>query len=355
MSLFQVTKKQVIENYELRTMTGDIVSFTPSYSQLLPDPFSDLNVTVNVVATGGNGTPDNPNPINGYTEANITRCGVNLFDEETELGILNSDGTVSPSTTRLVTKNFIPIVGGKTYAFVFNTSLGRGRAAWYDANKTIIEYIGDFPTTTAIEDRYSLETAPANACYFKWCFTTAYGTTYRNDTSICYPTSETYYRHYTGNTYTVNFGQTVYGGVLDVTRGKLTVTHILKNISDISWTYRTISGVTGYIFLSNDITVIKAGQSPTMASCYAIKTNRNYIDGDGQVAISNNTTALDIVVKDDTYTSADDFVQNRGNERFVFELATPFDIDLTPEVISAVVGTNNVFGDCGNVTVTCLI
>jgi hypothetical protein len=35
----------------------------------------------------------------------------------------------------------------------------------------------------------------------------------------------------------------------------------------------------------------------------------------------------------------------------IYELATPFDIDLTPEIISAIVGTNNVFADCGETTV----
>ena len=37
---------------------------------------------------------------------------------------------------------------------------------------------------------------------------------------------------------------------------------------------------------------------------------------------------------------------------FSYPLATPFDIDLTPEVISAVVGTNNVYSDTnGDTTV----
>ena len=88
-----------------------------------------------------------------------------------------------------------------------------------------------------------------------------------------------------------------------------------------------------------------------MASCYTIKQNRNYIDGDDQVAISNNTIALDIVVKDDAYTSVDDFIQNRGNESFVFELDTPVEIDLTPEVISAIAGANTVSSDTGNIEV----
>ena len=50
-----------------------------TFETTLAEPLQ--SVIVNVLATGGNGTPDNPNPINGYTEANITRCGVNLFDK----------------------------------------------------------------------------------------------------------------------------------------------------------------------------------------------------------------------------------------------------------------------------------
>ena len=50
-----------------------------TFDATLPEPYQ--SATVNVEATGGNGTPDNPIPINGYTEANITRCGVNLWDE----------------------------------------------------------------------------------------------------------------------------------------------------------------------------------------------------------------------------------------------------------------------------------
>ena len=48
-----------------------------------------VDCKANIVATGGNGTPDNPNPINGYTDANITRCGVNLFDVDKWLTSLN--------------------------------------------------------------------------------------------------------------------------------------------------------------------------------------------------------------------------------------------------------------------------
>ena len=139
-----------------------------TFETTLPEPLQ--SVLVNVEATGGNGTPDNPIPINGYTEANIT----------------------------------------------------------------------------------------AN-----------------------------------GNTYTIAFGQTVYGGVLDVTRGKLK-----PCIEYPSYNGETLSGR----WLSSEAKYIE-GTTPPIGSQ---------------------------VVSLDDYGS---------------------DIDLTPEVISAVVGTNNVFADCGETTV----
>ena len=350
-------KGDLLDIMPVDTASGAIANFTTALGIDLVDCTSEI------VATGGNGTPDNPNPIVGYSSANITRCGVNLWElsDDTKLNsqqcsyIYENNGVnITASGTFARIGYVMPVKVGETYTISF---YGQGTANFINV------YYGN---TTSWGDSYGrsylsstrtkyTKTITANSnVLFVGFYATNDGTTgdmVIEDFMLEVGASASDFVAYNGQTYAISFGQTVYGGVLDVTRGKLHVTHILKKVSDISWTYRTISGVTGYIFLSNDITGIKAGQSPTMASCYAIKTNRNYIDGDGQVAISNNTTALDIVVKDDTYTSADDFVQNRGNETFVFELATPFDIDLTPVQIRALVGENNVFADTGSVEV----
>jgi hypothetical protein len=152
------------------------------------------------------------------------------------------------------------------------------------------------------------------------------------------------------NTYTFPFGQTIYGGHFD-NKGNLVVTHIIKKINEISWTYRTISGVSGYVFLSNEITGIKQGQSPIMSSIYEIKVNRNFIDENYQVAISNNTTAFDIIVKDDDFTDVSGFLSSRGNETFLFELATPITLSITSQDIPTLLGENNIYSNCGDVEV----
>ena len=65
------TKTEVDNLVNLISTVGpaDICTFETTLAEPLQ------SVLVNVEATGGNGTPDNPNPINGYTEANITANG----------------------------------------------------------------------------------------------------------------------------------------------------------------------------------------------------------------------------------------------------------------------------------------
>ena len=59
-----------------------------------------------------------------------------------------------------------------------------------------------------------------------------------------------------------------------------------------------------------------------------------------------------VYIRDSDYSDADVFKTAMSGRKLVYPLATPFDIDLTPEVISAIVGTNNVFSDTGDTTVS---
>ncbi len=264
----------------IRTITvgpADICTFETT----LLEPLQ--SVIVDVEATGGNGTPDNPNPINGYTGANITRCGVNLWDEVWEVGSYDASGQPVADNTILRSKNYITIPKNTT---VYITAPWNGIFYWYDANKAFISYTG-------FNSNGDTKTAPVNACYLHFRMASNYGTTYNNDISINYPSTDSAYHPYNGDTVTISFGQTVYGGVLDVTRGKLK-----PCIEYPSYNGETLSGR----WLSSEATYVEGTTPPTGSQ----------------------------VVSLDDYGT---------------------DIDLTPEVISAIVGTNNVFADCGQTEV----
>ena len=264
----------ILDIMPVDTASGPIATFDTALAVTL------VNVSCDIVATGGNGTPDSPIPVNGYTEANITRCGVNLWDEEWELGGISTvTGADFPNNNQIRSVNYIKVSPNTTYYNKGYTLAIIG----FDENKNFVEFLGNILVGTF--------TIPSGVSYIRFCRT---ATTYNNDISINYPSTDTTYHPYTGNTYTIAFGQTVYGGVLDVSSGKLK-----PCIEYPSYNDETLSGR----WLSSEATYIEGTTPPTGSQ----------------------------VVSLDDYGS---------------------DIDLTPEVISAVVGTNNVYSDTnGDTTV----
>ena len=298
------------------------------------------SIEAEIVATGGNGTPDNPNPINGYTEANITRCGVNLWDEEWESGSINASGIDTPDATRIRTKNYITVKPNTTYYFKSSKQLG---LRFYDETKTGIGYDATQNSTFTI---------PSGCYYLR--FTVVDTTTYNNDISINYPSSDsdTEYHPYTGNTYTIAFGQTVYGGVLDVTRGKLHVTHgyfMFDGSSMAGWSLSGDYGSSTRFDYSNSLikpnTVVKSNLLPSGS----VGNDREIITTHG----SANRIILEIATSRLGTADVSGFVAylENNNLQVVYELNEPFDIDLDEQVISALLGINNFYADTGNVTV----
>lgn len=143
-----------------------------------------------------------------------------------------------------------------------------------------------------------------------------------------------------GTTVTIAFGQTVYGGVLDVTRGKLTVTHGLVDLTNTSlfkFTYDNISKRWQTMF--SLIKVFAQRSAVVLAEQWQADTTA--------VAGSENKV---FTIGGALYFYTSDNV-NKPVGNLVYPLKTPFDIDLTPEVISAIVGANSVSSDTGAVTV----
>ena len=154
-----------------------------------------------------------------------------------------------------------------------------------------------------------------------------------------------------GTTVTIAFGQTVYGGVLDVTRGKLTVTYVGIDMGTLNWIYPA-SDELFYVDISDIKSNPSWGATSTVKCPIFVTTNPNKIaNKQGDYEISVWPTGHRIVVRDTDYSNASTFTTAMNGIIMVYELATPFDIDLTPEVISAIVGANSVSSDTGAVTV----
>lgn len=315
----------------LKTITGKIITITDA----LNESAESLKVTLEPIQSGsGTPSPSNPRPISGHTECVTSVAGVNVWDEKWESGQYNpSTGAKTSRADAIRCKNLIPVKPNTSYYFgcTSHPSTGDGVWLWYKKDGTYINYVtGNLNRT---------QTSPSDA-YFM-AFYIAPETTYNHDISINYPSTDTSYHAYDGDTYTTTLGRTVYGGTLDVVSGVLTVDRAMVDLSTLTW-----SGSSG-IKLSADIAnVVKAPSANNIpanivAEKYATSAVAPISANDGKIGIEA--------------TGYRGRIQCGSSETpsgmLCYELATPQTYQLTPQTISLLHGNNNVWSD-GSVEVT---
>lgn len=179
---------------------------------------------------------------------------------------------------------------------------------------------------------------------------------------------------YQGTSITIPFGQTVYGGTVDVVNGKLTVDRVIVEMDGSlpwrSWgvNYR-VQGVTGFYIYRPDIPSVEI-TDVSLATLTNILPINTAIWGGAAVGYCSNVGSsspsvwyemacfnnASIGIADtDTASQAVEKLKAYLNEtpfNVVFELATPITIDLTPQQMTTLLGTNNIWSDAGDVSVT---
>ncbi len=294
-------------------------------------------------------------PITGFTGANVTRTGANVWDEETAQGTVNSStGVISKSiyASGLITNNYISVEPETEYLIATSASAlssANARTRFYDADKVYIGY-ADYNGSSV---HYNASFKTPTGCYYMMIeFQAEYGLTYNNDISINYPSTDTQYHPYQGTTLTVDWtteAGTVYGGTLDVTTGVLTVDRAMVDLGTLFWGYS--SG----LFYTNGISSTSinwanwSGTPPLVCSAYKAVSNATFDNSDYCVGYAYNSAQLR--AKDSRYTDATSFTSAVSGVQLVYELATPQTYQLTPQEVRTLLGTNNIFSDCSSVEV----
>ena len=330
-------------DYITDTARGAIASFSDGADNV---PVKDLTVAIEPVQSGsGDPSPTNVRPISGHTQAKVTRYGINIWDEDWELGVWNGSGGKTPSNTAIRSKNYIPVTPSTTYYLKFPSRYTSGLIIReLDKNK-------GFLTTTTKETAGTFTVG--SGCYFIVMCT--YGsdniTTYNNDISINYPSTDTAYHAYNGQTVTISLDGTIYGGTLDVTTGVLTVTHTYYQFTG----QETINGsaTNAYINTSNFPTQMSVGtwytDAKTKCDCLP-KTNV----GKGIRFGADNKTIYfydlpDIVPAITDKASLDTWIASQ--KPCITYPIESFTVQLTAQEVSTLLGQNNVWADTGNTEV----
>lgn len=305
--------------------------------------------------------------------------GSNIWDEEWELGTINSNtGASMSSDTKIRSKNFIKCTPETEYRYV-NASYG-GIVFFYSSNNE-----STFLSSTGNLGKNDTFTTPASCNYIKFTPLTTYGTTYNNDISIAYPSSVTTYSPYanicpisgwTGCNVTIaptddpddpdkvvksvswqTEAGTVYGGELDVTTGVLTADRVSVLLNSLEWTKEVSNPRFKSVSLQSLIKLpVTTGEriivinSDTYLPSNTVFSAPTSDSTDNVTAVYSDGT---LYVVDKTYyeSDADAFVFARGSVQFVYELATPVTYQLTPIEIRTLLGQNNIFADTGDTAV----
>ena len=342
-----------------------------------------LEVVSSIVSTqSGTGTPspDNVRPVNGYTELQLTRCGNNLFDYTDWIAYCNQAYTANAAkeveylgeqcfTYRLYRSNTskyytrIKFKPNTQYTFKFNVAFNYNNNESYDIVPVLcVGYgTGDFAyvhASTAYKDKFVEVT-----------FTSAANKTIQSlfianfsATGIIYIPIDKFvvqegttadYASYTGGTFTIDLGQTVYGGTYNWSTGELTISLsslVLDGSSTGKKVVLTDPGAKTYAYLQ-----FPAGKPS--GSCRGDRAYCNLSYGALVITIPKSISGVTDSDTDAQVVSKINAVLKTWYEAgtpltVVYELATPATVQMAPQQILALSSTNTVFSSTGDTTVT---
>ena len=162
--------------------------------------------------------------------------------------------------------------------------------------------------------------------------------------------------------YTVSLGQTVYGGTLDVVSGVLTVDRAMVDLGSLTWVSFSANGRTAFRAVGQiDGVPIggAAGKANALCTQYNVVQN-SYIGNtsyDNVIAVGAYwSNGCNVYIYDSAKTSMTgaQFKTAMNGVYLVYELATPTTAQLTPTEVKTLLGSNNVWADSGDITVTYL-
>ena len=341
---------------------GSIASFSTDISDKL------FSCYVNVVASqAGSGTPapDNVRTISGWSACNLSAIGVNLAKltpraQESSNGIISTiyddnrivaNGTSSGNgDIGIDFANELKLDSNKSYTISLTGTDTRS------ASLNIFFHYKNGAYTSPFAISNSAHKATFNnigGIFDRILLRTSNTFTISLDAKLQIEvgTSQSTYTSYNGTTHNIPFNTTVYGGVLDVLSGVLTVTHGMVDLGDLNWAYVS----SGDRFTSNGAeNTIKRPSSDSIAvDMICEKLNVMSLTELKSSSSDNLIACGDTGILSARYTTsgtdANAFKTAINGTKLVYPLATPTTIQLTPTEVKTILGQNNIFADCGDI------
>ena len=348
----------------VKTASGEIASFTDGGNDL---PMKSLKVNIVPKQSGtGDPSPSNVRPISGTDTVGIQQSGKNLLannrpDSSTLGGITftkNDDGTVTANgTATMNVYYYLPNVNsGENLNFpkgdyILSGCPSSGTASTYYMQ---IWAKNGWHSDTGNGGAFTVDDTITRSC----AIAIRSGVTVNNLVfkPMVRRASDTddAYEPYEGESKSISLGQTVYGGVLDVVSGKLTIDMVTVDLGSLSWNRNA-----NYNIFTAWLNPTPMASTPTKDG-YAVLPNYLYspnfvLDSSKDKVCEIGRTGYfinNLIIRDTTYTDASTFRTAMSGKVGAYKTATPIaEIQLTPTEVKTLLGSNNIWSDSGTVEV----
>lgn len=323
------------------TIYGKASGAVANFDDGSANPLVDLKIQITASQGSGTPSPSNPLPISGWEGANVTVEGSNLFGGTLVNGWCPLNPWIKNGVTHYVLADIIS--SSSTYLQIHRVAKG------VTPTGSNVENVGSVISGTTISTKNFI---PDLATYDYYLYSTGSYTNIKNvQMKYSTPTQDTY-EAYSGTTYPISW-QTeageVFGGTLDVTSGEGEISHVKIQGTDITTLSMdsTTSSVTTFTFSYNANGFPKGVASTIISNRFSRSTPSGTV---GRVV--NTASQIYFIVSTDELTSVDvaggkQWLIDNPTE-FVYEKDVHDSFEISPTQITALLGTNNIWADCGD-------
>jgi hypothetical protein len=347
----------ILNAFPTDTASGAIASFPDGADDL---PLKSLVVNINPVQDLSNGDPslENVCPISGWTGAQVVRTGKNLFDVPASVtkGYItftrDSDGYVTANPNNADSRSwdkdnaqFLVNLAPGNYKFVIKlkTPSASQYSGWEIYSPTGVKIAGSSGGKFRA-DEVAAFTASTYGTYYIMAKIHSSASRFM---VVKDGTDTSDYEPYTEQTIPINFGQTVYGGKLDVLTGKLTVDRAELVVTNCLETGTASTGIPYARINIADRAKMESTGNKSISSEYRYRINAPSNSGWFRVI----QTVIYIFDSRFTDRATANSILSSEKPQFVFELEEPIVYDLTPTEVKTLLGANNIFANTGDTEV----
>jgi hypothetical protein len=283
-------------------------------------------------------------PITGHTEASVQRDGVNIADGIVR-PIVCGQNNVYVNTTLPIGSIVVPIVGGRDYTVSIKnaqTIFTSTCAEFPENGDTTVDAMSG---TSGASVTHKTVSTSANAKYL----VVHTGSHDYEEFQVELGSTATPYVPYAGKTYTIALGDTIYGGTVDFDSGVMTVDRV-KIVQNDATNVSQLTALTNTTRITTSLAIQAKSNNESLCKCNYLEYLTNYVYDAPHYYVESNAFIAFYpgVMNGDEWRA---YVAANPLE-IVYPIATPFTVQLTPQQIQLLKGTNTLTASTGQISVT---